>query len=266
MTAPKATSSLYDVVAAWQGELPWGRVLDAGSGAASLSWILRQETTAWTAVTADTGMYATMQQVSQGQMRADDALVLGNWMDDKLLQGARFDTVLVDYLVGAIEGFAPYWQNYVFSRLKPLATQRLYVIGLEPYVPYWPEESNAAGRLVCEIGRLRDSCLLLSGARPYREYPGQWVLQQLVQNGFELLEARHFPVRYGERFVNNQLNMCERHIARLSNETLANALRDHAQQLRQRALTFIEEHGALAHGSDYVIAAQVMASPQPLSR
>jgi len=258
MTAPKtAPTSLYDVLAAWQGELPWGRVLDAGSGAASLSWVLRQDTSAWTAVTAAQGMYATLQQLAEGRMREKDKLVLGNWMDDALLQGERYDTVLVDYLIGAIEGFAPYWQNYVFARLKPLVAQRLYVIGLEPYVPYWPKADNAAGRLVCEIGRLRDSCLLLSGGRPYREYPAQWVVHQLQQAGFGILDARYFPVQYGERFVNNQLNMCERHIDKLQNSTLAHALRDHAQQLRQRALAFIAEHGALAHGSDYVIAAQV---------
>jgi len=255
MTAP---TSLYDVVADWHGALPWGRVLDAGSGMASLAWLLRQQTTAWTAVTADAGMHTRLQQLAQENMRANDQLVLGNWMDDALLQGERYDTVLVDYLVGAIEGFAPYWQNHVFARLKPLAAQRLYVIGLEPYVPYWPSAENTAGRLVCEIGRLRDSCLLLSGGRPYREYPAQWVLHQLQQAGFGIVEARYFPVQYGTRFVNNQLNMCERHIERLHDRALAHALRNHAEQLRQRALTFIEAHGALAHGSDYVIAAQVI--------
>jgi len=242
-TAPR---SLYDVVATWQGALPWGRVLDAGSGMASLSWLLRQQTTAWSAVTADAGMHARLQQLAQGNMRANDQLVLGNWMDAALLQGERYDTVLVDYLVGAIEGFAPYWQNHVFTRLKPLAAQRLYVIGLEPYVPYWPKEENAAGRLVCEIGRLRDSCLLLSGGRPYREYPAQWVLHQLQQAGLKILDARYFPVQYGERFVNNQLNMCKHHIERLYDRALAHALHNHAQQLRQRALAFIETDGDLS--------------------
>jgi len=47
------TGSLYDVLAAWQGRTPWGRVLDAGSGVTSLAWLLGQKTVAWTAVSAD---------------------------------------------------------------------------------------------------------------------------------------------------------------------------------------------------------------------
>ena len=57
-----------------------------------------------------------------------------------------FDTVLADYLLGAVEGFAPYWQGQLFGRLRPLVAKRLYVIGLQPYIHGRPD--TAAGRIV----------------------------------------------------------------------------------------------------------------------
>ncbi len=44
------------------------------------------------------------------KVKAPDEIVVGNWRDEKFLEGRLFDTVLMDYLVGAIDGFAPYYQ------------------------------------------------------------------------------------------------------------------------------------------------------------
>ena len=54
--------------------------------------------------------------------------MLGNWVDPNLLKGAQYDTVLADYLLGAIEGFAPYYQPYLFKRLRPLTRKMLSLI------------------------------------------------------------------------------------------------------------------------------------------
>jgi len=252
--ALKPGQSLFHVVETMQGGAPWGRVLDAGTGSASLSWLLQQQTQGWTAVTGARSMQAAVQRLAEKRMRAQDRIVLGNWMDAQLLAGEVYDTVLADYLVGAIEGFAPYWQERIFARLRPLVGKRLYVIGLEPYVPYLPE--TAAGRMVCEIGRLRDACLLLAGERAYREYPSNWVQRQLQQAGFRVLDVQHYGVIYGERFISNQLNMCEQRIGRLPDRALAAALSAHVQDVRQRALALSETLGGLAHCRDYVMAAQ----------
>jgi len=251
-----AAGSLYDVLAAWQGQTPWGRVLDAGSGVISLGWLLGQKTRSWTAVSADTQMHAALQHAAGARQRPQDCIVLGNWTDEKLLRGQQFDTVLADYLIGALEGFAPYWQESLFARLRPLVRQRLYIIGLEPYVPYWPPAENGAARLVCEIGRLRDSCLLLAGQRPYREYPADWALRQLRQAGFHILQARHFAGQYGAQFIHNHLGVCAQCIAHLQDRNLAAQLTAHMHDVQRRAQAWIATHGALVHGNDYVIAAQ----------
>lgn len=246
--------NLYDLVRHMHGGLPWGRVLDAGTGRGSMSWLLEQETAGWTAVTGAQNMADDVKRLVGDAMRAHDRLLVGNWMDPELLAGEQYDTVLADYLVGAIEGFAPYWQDRIFARLRPMVKHRLYVVGLEPYVPYSP--TDPAGRMVCEIGRLRDACLLLAGDRPYREYPMEWVLRQLRLAGFKLVDTRRLAIRYGERFINSQLDMCDQRLLRLGDRALATALSEHVAQLRQRALALAKAEGGLRHGHDYVIAAE----------
>lgn len=44
------------------------------------------------------------------KVKDPDEIVIGNWRDERFLEGQVFDTVLADYLVGAIDGFAPYFQ------------------------------------------------------------------------------------------------------------------------------------------------------------
>ena len=246
--------NLYDLVRHMHGGLPWGRVLDAGTGRGSMSWLLEQDTAGWTAVTGAQGMADDVGRLVGDAMREHDRLLVGNWIDPELLADEQFDTVLADYLVGAIEGFAPYWQDRIFARLRPMVRHRLYVVGLEPYVPYSP--TDPAGRIVCEIGRLRDACLLLAGDRPYREYPMDWILRQLRLAGFKPVDTRRLAIRYGERFINSQLDMCDQRLLRLGDRVLATAMSEHVAHLRQRALALAKAEGGLRHGHDYVIAAE----------
>ena len=132
----KKKSSLFKYIEQLNADRHWGRVLDAGTGAASLRWLTGLSTTSWTAVTASDHMAGQSREAIPGDMREQDRIVVGNWTDDQLLSGQVFDTVLLDYLIGAIDGFAPYWQEMVFDRLRPHVGGRIYVTGLEPYVPF----------------------------------------------------------------------------------------------------------------------------------
>jgi len=245
---------MFNVIAGMHGNLPWGSFLDAGTGRGSMAWLLTLPTIRWTAITGARSMAEQVKREIGARMRPEDRLVVGNWTDPGLLAGERYDTVLADYLLGAMDGFAPYWQDRLFVRLRSLTGKRLYVIGLEPYVPHVPEDP--AGQLVCEIGRLRDACLLLAGDKPYREYPMDWVLRHLRSAGFRPLDAQQFGIRYGERFIHSQLDMCVQRLARLRDRALALALSEHVAQLRDRALAYCQAEGGLRHGFDYVIAAE----------
>ncbi|BBX20543.1 class I SAM-dependent methyltransferase [Mycolicibacterium duvalii] len=252
-------SSLFRWVETLHDTKTWGSFLDAGTGVKSLDWVLTLPTERWTAVTAAQNM-ADKTRASLGErMRDQDRLLVGNWVNDSLLTGESFDTVLVDYLVGAIEGFAPYWQDRVFERLRPLVTDggRLYVIGLEPYVQFTPD--TASGRMIWEIGRARDACLLLAGERPYREYPMDWMLRKLGLAGFRMIDARRFPIRYHAQYVHSQLDMCLNRLERFVSTDLGAAMRTYVEDLRTRALALHEQEGGLRHGFDYVIAAEPMS-------
>jgi len=246
--------SLYDRLAALHGQRPWGAFLDAGTGPASMRWLLKLPTSRWTAVTAAHDMAErTAREIAQAA-RCQDRLVHGNWMDADLLAGERYDTVLADYLLGAIEGYAPYWQDQLFARLRPLVGGRLYVIGLNPYVHGRPEDP--AGRLVNDIARLRDACFLLAGDQPYREYPLEWTLRQLERANLRVVDAEVMAISYRERFVHSQLDMCTQAITHLDSRGLAVRLQEEIAELRQRALAYIAREGGLRHGHDYLIVAE----------
>jgi hypothetical protein len=246
--------SLYDRMSELQGSQPWGSVLDAGTGKASMRWLLSLRTERWTAVTGSPRMAEATRMEIGDRQRSGDRLLVGNWMDPELLAGETYDTVVADYLLGAIDAFAPYWQDSLFARLKPHVAQRIYVIGLEPYVPYVSDDP--AGRIVGDIGRLRDACLLLSNDRPYREYPLDWVLRSLKAAGLRVIDTHRFPIRYGERFINSQLDLCAESLSRLRDRALAVALQTHIAELRTRALAFASREGGLRHGHDYIVIAE----------
>ena len=254
-------SALFRHIEDLQGDTPWGSFLDAGTGTHSIGWIASLTTTRWVAVTGATAHAMQVRDAAATSRRPRDRLIVSNWADESLLAGERFDTVLADYLLGAVEGFAPYFQSDLFQRLRPLVGGRLYLTGLEPYLHQQPE--TPAGRMVWEIGRFRDACLLLAGERPYREYPMPWVIARLEAAGFRITASKRFPIRYKARFVDGQIDMCAPRLAALEDRPLAEAMIAHGEALRIRALAMANAEDGLRHGHDYVIAAEPVAQPAP---
>src|SRR5690606_39962661 len=231
-----------------------GSVLDAGTGRSSMRWLLAQDTKSWAAVTGSSRMAEITRTELGDRLREQDQVIVGNWMDPDLLAGQVFDTVLADYLLGAMEAFAPYWQDRLFQRLRPHVGKRLYIIGLEPYLQF--PSDDRAGRMIVTIGRLRDACLLLAGDQPYREYPMEWVLRNLEQAGYRILDAHRIAIRYGERFINSQLDLSARALGRVRDRTLAGALQSRIAETRALALALNNIEGGLLDGHDCVIAAE----------
>ncbi|WP_019583369.1 class I SAM-dependent methyltransferase [Thioalkalivibrio sp. ALE16] len=250
-------SPIFRAIEKLQGDRPWGSVLDAGTGRASIEWICALETERWTAVTASQEMANTVKKAAGKDRRREDRILVGNWMSDQLLFGERFDTVLLDYFIGAIEGFSPYWQDRALHRLRPHVGERLYLVGVEPYV--LTEPKTESDRIVREIGRLRDACLLLAGNRPYREYPSSWVMRHLGIAGFRVLDVRYFPIHYRERFVNGQLDLSLRQLSHFNDDGLAKAMHQKIEALRETALPLARSKEGLRHGADYLITAEPMA-------
>lgn len=245
--------SLFKKVEELQGQVPWGHMLDAGTGPKSLSWISSLPTERWTAVTAQPVLIESTRQALSSEPRTDDRLVLGNWADDSLLADERFDTVLLDYFIGAVDAFAPYMQEALLHRMAARVRGTLYVIGLEPYVPITAEDE--VGEFIGDLGRFRDACMLLARDRPYREYPAQWVAAQLRLAGLRVTETAFFSIRYRRRFLASQLDICQQRTQRIADPALAAALRDKIERLRDRGEALIKQHDGLRYGRDYVLQA-----------
>jgi len=180
-----------------QGTTPWGRVLDAGTGPASLAWIASLPTEHWTAVSAQPGMLESARESLSTPPREIDRLIQGNWADPSLLEGEQFNTVILDHFIGAVDAFAPYYQETLLHRLASRTCGVMYVTGIEPYVPDIVERE--VGSFVGDLGRLRDACMLLARERPYREYPAEWVAMHLQAVGFEVTDTTYLPMRYRQR-------------------------------------------------------------------
>lgn len=250
----QSVPGLFQEIEALQDGESWGKFLDAGTGTHSIGWIGSLVTECWTAVSGAEAHAAQVIDAIAAKRRAADRVVVGNWADPALLAGERYDTVLADYLLGAIDGFAPYFQHRLFARLRPLVGRRLYVVGLEPYVAGEPD--SEAWRLLWEIGRFRDACLLLAGEQPYREYPAQWTVDHLEASGYRVIAAKKFANRYKERFVDSQIDMCAPRLAKIADRGLANALGARGEALRAEALAHVAREDGLRHGFDYVLAAE----------
>jgi len=238
-----------------QNKRPWGHVLDAGTGVQSIRWIADMDTESWTAISASSRHAERVRQAIKEVQRPKDRIIVGNWVDRNLLKDEVYDTVIADYLLGAIEGFSPYFQPYLFSRLRPHTRNVLYVKGLEPYVPT-TRPDNKAGQIIWEIGRFRDACVLLAGDLPYREYPAQWVADHLQVAGFSVSNIKHFDIRYKKKFVNAQIDICTHSLESVTDRTLAQALKDRGEILRTKAHDYIKSDGALQFGRNYVIMAE----------
>jgi hypothetical protein len=245
--------AIFSYVEALQGSEPWGSVLDAGTGRHSLRWIAGLPSERWTAVTCGEQWGAKLREEFAPAMRPGDRVVTGNWTDAAFLFGERFDVVLADYLLGAVDRFSPYYQDRLFARLRPHVAKRFYVVGLEPY----PARAEGPGsEAILEIARLRDACILLAGNRCYREYPLEWTLRRLERSGFRVDDARIFPIIYGRDFIEGQLAVCRGKLPRFADRGLARHMERAIDALRERALALNELHGGLRLGTDYVVSAQ----------
>ena len=254
------TDQLFALIERVHGDRPWGRLLDAGTGAHSLSWVMGLPTTGWTAVTGGEGGKDQLARRHADRVRPTDRLVVGDWAEPGLLAGEVYDVILADYLLGALDGFAPYFQDRLFARLSLhlKAGGWLYAVGLGPT----PDHSvEPGGQLIIEINRLRDACILLAGHRCYREYPDDWVCRHLEAAGLIVEHSERVPIVFRARYVNGQLDVCRSKLPLIKDPTLRAALDGQIEALRSRALAHVDQSGGIRFGHDWVVAARKPAEP-----
>lgn len=158
---------LFNTIKKAQGDKPWGRFLDAGTGVHSLKWIQSLTTEGWTAITADIQMKNQVEREAGATLRDTDSILVGNWMDAAFCETlGKYDTILADYLIGAVDGFSPYEQDTIIRKLRQHLNPngKLYLVGMNPI----PDSAQGAANVITEVRRARDACIQLAGHRPYR--------------------------------------------------------------------------------------------------
>ncbi|KAL7501578.1 hypothetical protein ACHAWT_009772 [Skeletonema menzelii] len=274
----------------------FGRFLDAGTGSHSLRWmasILHREhllastsngamsspsvsMDSYTAITADENMRRRVFDEAQGLGIADKGdVIIGNWKEGVgkdgtiefgasdtsdgsklLLEGQQFDTILADYLVGAIDGFSPYFQDLIFSRLVPHLAPggRLYVIGLQPI----PDSVNSPANIMCKIRRVRDACILLANHRCYREYPLDWIERNLQKSGLNVVQSRTYPIRYDHSTMVRQINVGRSKLKLFPSKGMAAEMGKVLDDLEKESLEVTKKQsgGRITLGFDYVVVAE----------
>jgi len=241
---------IFDYIKSVQGDIPWGSILDAGTGGHSLDWIINQEPESWTAITGDIRRQKQMEDWFSGKIRKQDKVITGNWRDANLLKGEVFDVVIADYLVGSLDAFSPYFQDKIFERLKPHVGKRLYITGAEP-IPD-KAEGNPHGTIVIEVCKVRDACILLAGERPYREFPLDLILRYLSNAGFSIEGVGFFETTYSVGFIEKQIEVAKSKLYKIENQQLAESLKQHIKDLNKRVRKL---KWGISFGSDYVVVA-----------
>lgn len=254
---------------------PYGDFLDAGTGIYSLRWIAGllyrysdpnspMAFRSYVAVTADANFQRNVQAKAKELGIQDWGHVrLGNWAvgyhgirgEEVCESDEMFDTILADYLVGAVDYFAPFYQDLLLERLarhlRPGGV--MYLTGLNPI----PEKVHGVGDIFCRVTKLRDACILLARSRPYREHPTDWVVRHLEKAGLEVVDVATFPRRYNYGKIKLQLDEARSTLDFIPDKELRDTMAKQIHDLDEECKRVCESipDGEFELGFDWVITA-----------
>lgn len=274
-----------------EGRRHFGRFLDAGTGSESLKWVAslfdKSMIESYTAITADEMMHHRVTaQADELGISNKGRIIIGNWIDgvnkntgkvsfsssssrrkkkngssnnDVLLyqdeEPEQFDTILVDYLIGAMDKFSPYFQDVIFERLNVHLRPggRLLILGMEPISD---ESDGGVAKITTDIKHVRDACQLLAGERPYKEFPLSWIERTLAKvDGWTVVQRKIFPYKYTFEKLVKQINLGRRRVHKFSSEELKVVMTGVLDELEARSLKITTglKDGTFMSGFNYVV-------------
>ena len=258
--------ALFGSIEKEQGNVPFGNFLDAGTGMHSLRWVATlggKGMTKFTAITADKIMQRNVQNEAEalGVSHLGE-IVIGNWFGDApapIELNEEYDTILADYLIGAMDGFSPYKQDQMIGKLVSLLKPggRLYVVGLQPIPDSAPGEAN----VICKVRQVRDACILLAGQRCYREYPLEWIQRQVeIHPQLDLMNSSTFPILYRHKTIVKQIEVARSKLPHFPSPELAEEMGKALDDLVAKSKEATDKAGGkIRLGFDYIVTAQKTA-------
>jgi hypothetical protein len=192
-------------------------------------------------------------------------LLLGNWCNASLLGlASRYDVVLVDYLLAAVNMHWPYHEEAVLERVLGTVAPRgglALITGMQPYDLTLDASGKHAGdAAILAVEALGDAAATLAGRRSYRELPlqvlrrhlarspasrrhllicavraaaAQWVLRQVerLPLGFRVVATREFDVALTADSLQRQLDFARGEAQHVADGELRRALEARASRL-----------------------------------
>ena len=268
-THPPVPEVAEDLGLTLSSPISLGRVLDAGTGPHSASFLhslwSRQMvqigvTLYPVAVSSVVGVTGTRWMEAEtlaagkkkGGVSSGIPVVRGDWADPtslRLIEPA--DTVIADYLLGALDGVSPFFQAGLFPALRRVTRRRLHVIGLQPV--HLTKARDSRARLIQRLYDTRDACILLGGKRPYREIPETRAVQLLGDAGFAVRRVRRIPSAYGHSYLIRQVKVGRDFLSDCPSEAARAGLGETLDELEVQIRA--ERWDGFTFGFDYVIAA-----------
>lgn len=213
----------------------------------------------YTAITADESMRQRVHtEAVELNITNHGDIIIGNWEDTTLLAGKTYDTIIADYLIGAMDGFAPYYQDVILERLAQHLRPggRLFVIGLQP-IP--DSQQGGDGDVFCRITKVRDACILLANHHCYREYPLEWIIRQIHKiSELQVTSSQTFPINYTYETMVRQINVGRSKLPLFVNKALAKEMGGLLNDLKEEcfAVTKRQKDGKVTLGFDYIVVAE----------
>eukprot|EP01043_Picozoa_sp_COSAG02_P026291 COSAG02_NODE_1510_length_12225_cov_3.918770_7_plen_356_part_00 len=267
------------------GHRRWGHVLDAGTGPGSMSWLCAQPTESVIAVTAARNMANRMKTKLKKPCKpvellrnvppppgSPNVLLVGNWFTEQngkppltqhpMYTARKFDIVLAEYLLGALEHFAAFNEQKMMDLIASSVRVGglLLFCGRTPFDYPGPEaykNYSRAEQLVLDTERIRDAAMLLSQQREYREFPAWWVAGALKQRGLEIMKQKAFVNKVGIDYVTTQLEWAMREAKKVSAPSFKRDLLKHIESLQVNANAQVELISTgIAFGGSYCFIAR----------
>ena len=257
-----------------------------------MTWLCTQPTESVVAVTAARAMAIKLKMAVKGPCKPvepsgrsgqagdhPNTLLVGNWLvgehgkrpltEHPSYTAQKFDTVMAEYLLGALEHFAAFTEQKLMDLLVSSMKEDglLLFCGRKPYPYPGPDGHRSsnyskARQLVLDVERVRDAAMQLSHQREYREFPASWVRDALRQRGLVIAREKSFAGSVDLEYVTSQLRWATREAKKVSSASLSAGLLKHIRELQAAADADarLKRYGGVNFGGSYCFVARRQAN------
>jgi ubiquinone/menaquinone biosynthesis C-methylase UbiE len=231
------------------------KILDAGSGIESLTFLTTQSFKELWAVSYDSEEIKKLEEQISKQNTDRKISVLQTDLSRRTqFHTHYFDIIFADYFLAAVEGCSPYRTPHVIAEFKRIIKPkgRLIITGWNRPLKV-NEKTNLKQRAIARILNLKDSVQLLLNKTPYREIPDKHVISIAQLQGFKLLHHSRAPHVATHAFFQSYTQSITNKATDITNVRLRQAMIKEATSILSEVTPIKDFAKGVAFGEDYVL-------------